>query len=332
MPLLLDGKKVRDEICLKLKATIAELSQKNTQKGKKIALAIIQVGDNPESTTYIAQKKKFAETIGVHVEHIRFPGDTVQADIINKIVELNRNVSVQGILVQMPLPLPLDKDAIIEAIDPSKDVDGLTALNVKKLWSLAPMSLTSSVSAITHAQAGQISQVNLGTIGFFSATAAGVMTLLDYYKIPIEGRRVVIVGRSELVGKPLFFLLINRNATVTLCHSKTRDLADITRQADIVVVAVGKPGLITSAHVRPGQTVVDVGITVTDDVKNDDVKNIASPDDEDKQISQRKLLGDVDFEAVSKVLGAEGALSPVPGGVGPLTVACLFENLVRAAS
>ncbi len=251
-------------------------------------LAVIQIGSLPESTAYITQKKKFAEKIGASVNHIVLDEDVGEIDVLAEIKKLNADISVHGIIVQMPIPKHLNRWNIIEAITPTKDVDGLTSTNTKALWD--------------------------NRRGFVPATARGVLSLLSYYDISVAGKKIVVIGRSVLVGKPTALLLLNHDATVTICHSKTKDVAEVTHTADIIVVAAGVPNLITADYVSPRQVVIDVGI------------NVSAKKLED-EIGTQKLTGDVDFEAVS---GLVSAISPVPGGVGPMTVASLFENVVEA--
>ena len=281
---LLDGKIVRDKIAEELKAEIAKLDQKPE-------LVIFQVGAVAESNTYIGQKVKFGEKIGAIVTHTKLPSDVMQAELVQQIQLANENASVTGIIVQLPIPDTLDKDKIIEAIDPKKDVDGQTARNIKLL-------------------------VENGD-GFVPATTKGVLTLLQHYKIPISGQNVVVVGRSTLVGKPTALAFLNADATVTIAHKKTQDLAAVCKTADILICAVGKVNLIGKEHVKEGQVIVDVGINVLD-------SGIETSDQEPKK---RQLVGDVDFEAVKDIVFA---ISPVPGGAGPMTVASLFQNLMEA--
>lgn len=284
MSKILDGRVVRDEIAKNLTAKMTKLKTKPK-------LVIIQVADLAQSNTYITQKKLFGEKIGAIVEHQKYPETITQDKLVTHISSLNTNPMVHGIIVQMPIPEKLDKDEIIEAIDPKKDVDGLTSTNLKILWENRPQ-------------------------GYTPATTKGVITLLNYYKIPVSGKKVVVVGRSSLVGKPTALAFLNKDATVTVCHSKTKKLEEITRQADILIIAAGKPNLIGKEHVAKGQIVVDVGINViTESKKLED------------EISTSNLAGDVDFEQVSKIVAA---ISPVPGGCGPMTVASLFENLLEA--
>lgn len=242
----------------------------------KPTLVIVQIGDNEESNVYIRQKRIFAGKIGAVVRHIKFNTDKLQEQIISEIKNLNADESVHGIIVQLPLPQGLDENEIIKAILPSKDVDGLTS-----------------------------------STKFMSATALGILNLLDYYKINPSGKNIVVMGRSKLVGKPTADALLNRGARVTVVHSQTKNIKDVTKQADIIIVAVGKPKLVDASYVRTGQVIIDVGI------------NVFSRDDEGKKI----LCGDVNFDEVKDIVSA---ISPVPGGVGLMTVCALFENLIEA--
>ncbi len=273
MKTLLDGRVARNSIVLELKNSISILKA-------RLKLAIIQVGDKEESNKYINQKKLFAEKIGAEVIHIKLPDDVLEESVCAQIEKLNKNDSVHGIIVQLPLPNRLDKNIIIQKIDPIKDVDGLTSINTKLLWS--------------------------NQKGHMPATARGIITLLDYYNIEIKGKRVVVVGRSELVGKPAAIALLNRDATVTICHLATSDIMSETKRADILVVAAGDPEFVAKDFVREGQVVVDVGISVLPD---------------------KRVVGDVKFGEVSEIVDA---ISPVPGGVGPMTVLSLFQNLFDA--
>jgi methylenetetrahydrofolate dehydrogenase (NADP+) / methenyltetrahydrofolate cyclohydrolase len=287
--ILLDGKKLRDLTVNRLKSEVVE--HLNERVVPQPQLAVIQIGDLPESNAYISQKKFFAEKIGAKVLHKIHPNKISEAELVKEIVKLNKDKKVHGIIVQLPIPEGLDKQKIIDAIDSIKDVDGLTATNVKRLW-------TNDEKAVVP------------------ATALGVISLLQHYEIPVEGKRVVVVGRSTLVGKPLAFALINENATVTICHSYTKNLEEETRRADILIVAAGSARLITKNHVREEQTVVDVGINL--------VGEAGKPENE---IQKKHMVGDVDFESVKNIVSA---ISPVPGGVGPMTVASLFHNLIQA--
>src|SRR3989344_1964472 len=251
-----------------------KLSSELAQKLKKIIeklnikpkLVIIQVGDNARSMNYIKRKIIFAETIGALIEHKRFPENISKQTLITSIRRFNADKSAHGIIVQLPLPKHIDTKEVAGAVDHKKDVDGFKG-------------------------------------GFVPATARGILTILDKYKIKIAGKKAVMVGRSEFVGKPIALALLNREATVTICHKRTRDLAIEIKDADILVIAAGHPKLIKSGHVNKNQVIIDVGINILKD---------------------RKVTGDVDFKNVSKVVKA---ISPVPGGVGPMTIASLFQNL-----
>jgi methylenetetrahydrofolate dehydrogenase (NADP+)/methenyltetrahydrofolate cyclohydrolase len=272
---ILDGRKIRDERLPKMKEEFLSLPFKPT-------LAIVQVGDRPDSNVYIRQKKIFGEKLGVKVWHLKFMPDLGQDRVIEEIKILNADPEIQGIIVQIPLPEGWNKKAVIDTIAPEKDVDGLTEINQNKFY-----------------------QGNSGAI--VPATARGVLTLLNYYKISLAGKNVVVVGRSELVGKPIAQLLRLHDAQVNVCHRQTEDIPAETKKADIIVVAAGCPNLIGLNNVKEGQVIVDVGIN----------KN-----------TEENLVGDVDFEAVKNTISA---ISPVPGGVGPLTVLSLFENLLQQA-
>lgn len=263
-------------------ARIAELKRRVSDAESAITLAIIQVGERADSTAFIRAKVAYAKKIGVATKLIALPETVNQTGLLNAVTELNNDRSIQGIIVQLPLPTHIVRDEIIDAIDPRKDVDGLTATNVKRLMS------------------GDASAV-------IPATARGIRALLAASHISLAEKKVTIVGRSMLVGKPIALMCLNENATVTVCHSKTPDVAAETRAADIVIAAVGKPRLIGRDYVREGQTIIDVGIA---------------------RQADGSLVGDVDFDAVSPVVAA---ITPVPGGVGPMTVSALFENLVDLA-
>ena len=307
---ILDGKALSEKIAEKLRSQILALRTKPK-------LVIIQVGDLPESNAYIGRKVKFGEKIGTIVNHKKFDNNISQESLITHISSLNTNFSVTGIIVQMPLPKHIDKDEIINSIDPAKDVDGLTSRNLKLLWENKTTDYSSSeqrgprsLSTLSSRPKGS-RQARTINAGFIPATTKGIISLLDEYKIPIEGKHVVVVGRSFLVGKPTFLALLNRDATVTVCHKHTRNLKQETRNADILIVAAGKPNLIGKEHVHKNQVVIDVGINA---IENED-----GP--------RHKLVGDVNFVEVSKIVKS---ISPVPGGPGPMTVASLFENLLTA--
>jgi methylenetetrahydrofolate dehydrogenase (NADP+) / methenyltetrahydrofolate cyclohydrolase len=271
--MILDGKKVRDSIAEKIISAL-----KKTKASPK--LVIIQVGNDERSTIYVRQKKIFGEKLGFIVEHINLNKNIKEDELISKIKILNNEKTVNGIIVQMPLPMKINSAVVIESILPEKDVDGLSSFNLMALFR--------------------------GEKGFFiPATTRGILSLLDFYKVDVSGNKVVIVGRSLLVGRPTLVSLLNRNATVTVCHTKTKNLKDEVKSADILIVATGTPKLIKKDFVRKGQIIIDVGITKVGD----------------------KLFGDVDFDSVSKIVKA---ITPVPGGVGPMTVVSLFENLLLA--
>ena len=243
----------------------------------KPGLVDIQIGNDEASNIYIASKKKAAENLGINFHHVHFVDGTNEEEIINKILELNNDDSINGILIQLPLPKGYDEKKLINYINPDKDVDGLTELNMGKLF--------------------------LGKKCLVSCTPSGVLELLKYKNIKIEGKHVVIVGRSNLVGKPLIELFLKENATVTVCHSKTEDLANYTKQADILVVAVGKKHLIKEDMIKENSIIIDVGINR----------------------ENGKIYGDVDFD---NVLSKVKYITPVPGGVGPMTIAMLLNNVV----
>ena len=268
---ILDGNKVREEM-------LAELEKRIKEKGLKPRLATVLVGKNAGSITYIAMKAKAASRIGVATEAYELPETTGEEELLKLVAKLNRKKDIHGILVQFPLPKGLSQQKVTEAISPAKDVDGLHPINLGKLVS--------------------------GDESMPACTPYGIITLLERSGVQFAGKRAVVVGRSVSVGKPLAALLLNRDATVTVCHSKTKDLGEITKQADILCVAIGKPKAITADMVKPGAVVVDVGINRV----------------------EGKIVGDVDV-AVKEVAGA---MTPVPGGVGPMTIATLMRSTVAA--
>jgi methylenetetrahydrofolate dehydrogenase (NADP+)/methenyltetrahydrofolate cyclohydrolase len=277
---LLDGKKVAQELYQKLQGEVITLQQ----KGIRPKLVIILVGKDPASLSYIKQKTKACEQIGIIGEVMNLNTDEVDtAKLVDLIYNLNKNAEVHGILMQLPLPKHVYAPEVLKAIDPKKDVDGFTAYNLGKMFiskefeDLAP------------------------------CTPSGIIKLLDYYKIDVYGRKVTMVGASNTVGKPTAIMLLHRGATVTICNSKTKDLASHTKRADILIVAVGKTKMISADMVKEGATVIDVGINRTE---------------------EGKLVGDTDFEALKEKVSA---ITPVPGGCGPMTVACLMENVIKAA-
>ncbi|MES2436639.1 MAG: bifunctional 5,10-methylenetetrahydrofolate dehydrogenase/5,10-methenyltetrahydrofolate cyclohydrolase [Patescibacteria group bacterium] len=274
---ILNGKEVRDIIRNDLKEQVAHFATKPT-------LAIIQVGDRPDSNVYIRQKKLFAEAIGAKVIHNVFPETVTQEELVSTIELYNQDISVHGILLQLPFPQHLNKEDLLEKIVAVKDVDGLTAANIKALFD----------------ETGR---------GHIAATARGIISLLDFAKIDLKGKNVVMIGRSSLVGKPTALACMHRDATVTIAHKHTQELEKITQNADIIIVAIGDPEFITQKYVRQGQIVIDVGIN---EIERD---------------GKQKLVGDVKFEEVEKMVDI---ITPVPGGVGPMTVASLFQNLIDA--
>jgi methylenetetrahydrofolate dehydrogenase (NADP+) / methenyltetrahydrofolate cyclohydrolase len=284
MPTILSGSIARS----KLKEVLIEKVKVLREGQNLLTLAILQVGDKAESTAYIAAKKRFGAEIGVLVRHIHFQEDIDQKEVINEIKKLNLEKEITGIIIQLPLPKHLDNRAIIDTIDPKKDVDGITSSNVKK-WSVIN-------SVEVHKP--------------WPATAYGIYQLLKFYKVSVQGKKVCVIGRSELVGAPIAALIKAMGGIVTVCHSKTPDLAKETRVADIIISAVGKAKLISAEHVHEGQIIIDVGLSRIDD----------------------SLVGDVNFKEVSAKLGGSGAISPVPGGVGLMTVLALFENLIDCAT
>lgn len=269
---LLDGKEAK-------KIVIDDLKTKLSKLNKELGLTVIQIGNDPASNVYVKNKAKMANDLGYKFNHIHLDENVSENEVLSKINELNNDDDVDGILVQMPIPNHLDPKKIQNAIDPLKDVDGLTDINVGKL--------AHNVDSLVP------------------CTPMGILDLLSIYKIPVEGKCVVVVGRSDLVGKPISYLMTNNNATTILCHSKTKNLKDYTKLADILIVAIGKPNFITEDMVKENSTIIDVGINRT----------------------ENGLLGDVDFEGVKKKVSY---ITPVPGGVGQMTVAELAVNTYKA--
>lgn len=272
--IIIDGKEVANKIKEQLKEEIINL-------GVTPGLAVINVGDNPASNIYIKLKRKVCEEIGIYVEEYLFDDTITQEELINLIERLNKNEKIHGILVQTPVPYHINVLKLFEKIAPEKDIDGFNPINVGKL-----------------AQ---------GMSDFAPCTPLGIMHLLEEYKIEIEGKNCVVIGRSNIVGRPMAQLLINANGTVTVCHSKTKNLAEITKNADILIVAIGKPNFIKADMLKEGVVIIDVGINRRDDSK--------------------KIVGDVDFEDVKEKCSY---ITPVPGGVGPMTIITLMENIVKA--
>ncbi len=276
MATLIDGKQISADIKNEVKEKVAAYKA----EGKEISLAVIQVGNNPASTVYVGNKKKACEYVGIKSVAYELPEETTEAELLDLIKELNGRKDINGILVQLPLPKHIDEDKVIETIDPIKDVDGFHPMNVGAL--------------------------SIGRRGFISCTPYGIMKLLERTNIDVNGKHCVIIGRSNIVGKPMGMLLLKANGTVTTVHSRTKDIKELTKQADILVVAIGKPKFVDETYVKDGAVIIDVGI-------NRDENN--------------KLCGDVDFD---KVVDKVSAITPVPGGVGPMTIAMLMNNCVEA--
>lgn len=270
-----------NEIGQEIRKSVAERVTKLKDQGVTPGLAVILVGDNPASQTYVRNKQKSCEAIGIFSELIKLPQEVAEEELLDQIRSLNNSESIHGILVQLPLPSHINEDKVIATISPEKDVDGFSPISVGKMM--------------------------LGQKTYLPCTPFGVMKLLEYAGIDIAGKHAVIVGRSHIVGKPMGQLLLQKDATVTYTHSKTPDLPSITKHADIIVAAVGRPNFITKEHVKAGAVVIDVGI-------NRDEHN--------------KLIGDVDFAELEKVASH---ITPVPGGVGPMTITMLLYNTVQSA-
>ena len=277
MPVVIDGKAVAARVRGEVARETAALAEKNIVPG----LAVIIVGDDPASRVYVNNKKKACAEVGFYSEEHALPASTTQDELLALVQCLNQRSDINGILCQLPLPAGLDDKAVIEAISPAKDVDAFHASNVGRLL--------------------------LGEYSFLPCTPAGVMELLDSAGVEIAGRECVVIGRSNIVGKPMAMLLLHRNGTVTICHSRTHDLAEVTRRADILVAAVGKARFVTADMVKEGAVVIDVGMN---------------------RDENGKLCGDVDFAAVAPKCAA---ITPVPGGVGPMTIAMLMRNTLTAA-
>lgn len=276
MAKIIDGKAISQQIKEELKEQVKALKAKGTM----INLAVVQVGNDPASSVYVRNKKKGCEYIGIGSLSYELPEETTQQELLALVEELNQKEEVSGILVQLPLPPHIDEDQVIRAIDPKKDVDGFHPQNVGALC--------------------------IGQPGFVSCTPAGVIQLLKRSRIEIEGKECVVLGRSNIVGKPMAVLLLRENATVTIAHSRTKNLKEVTKRADILIAAVGKAKMITSDYVKEGAVVIDVGIN-----RNEN----------------GKLCGDVDFASVEPLCSA---ITPVPGGVGPMTIAMLLNNCLES--
>lgn len=274
---IIDGKQVAARVRAEVARDAAEFRERT---GRAPGLATILVGDDPASEVYIRGKRKASAEAGITDHHQHLPKDATQPEVAAVIEDCNRNPDVSGILLQLPVPEGLDGKELTTMISPEKDVDGLTPIS-----------------------AGRLMQ---GAAGLRPCTPAGIIELLDSQSVPLEGAEAVVVGRSDLVGKPVAFLLLHRNATVTMCHSRTRDLAAVCSRADVLIAAIGRPEMIGADYIKPGATVIDVGINRTED----------------------GLKGDVQFEAAAE---RAGLITPVPGGVGPMTIAMLLRNTVTAA-
>ena len=274
---IISGKSISDAIKSELQQQVTEL----VQRGVKPGLAVVIVGENPASQVYVRNKAKTCVQLGMHSEVHELPEATTEADLLSLINDLNKNNNIHGILVQLPLPKHIHEQHVLDAIDPAKDVDGFHPV--------------------------QVGNMVIGNRSYLPCTPHGVIEMLKRSNIEMAGKHAVIVGRSNIVGKPVAMLLLRENATVSICHSRTPDLAAITKQADILVVAIGRPEAITAEHVKPGAVVIDVGINRTED---------------------GRLVGDVDFASVQPI---SSHITPVPGGVGPMTITMLMVNTLDAA-
>jgi methylenetetrahydrofolate dehydrogenase (NADP+)/methenyltetrahydrofolate cyclohydrolase len=273
---LIDGKKISQQIKDELKEQVAKLKA----EGTTVTLAVIQVGNDPASSVYVGNKKKACAYIGIESLSYELPEETTEEELLGLIRKLNDDTKVNGILVQLPLPKQIDESKVIQTIAPSKDVDGFHVQNVGALC--------------------------VGSKGYVSCTPFGVIQLLKRSDVTIEGKKCVVLGRSNIVGKPMSLLLLRENGTVMVCHSRTQDLKEITKQADILVVAIGKPKFVDESYIKEGAVVIDVGI---------------------HRDENNKLCGDVDFDSVAP---HTSAITPVPGGVGPMTIAMLMHNCVSS--
>lgn len=273
----IDGKAVAQEVREGVKERVDRLKEQGITPG----LAVVVVGDDPASHTYVKNKQRTCENLGMRSDLYSYPASLSEEELLRTIESLNADPGIHGILVQLPLPEHIEEFTVIQAIDPDKDVDGFHPVNAGKML--------------------------IGEEAFLPCTPHGVIKLLEHYKIEMAGKHAVVIGRSNIVGKPAGLLLLEKNATVTYCHSKTADLASFTKQADIIIVAVGRPKTLKAKHIKSGAVIIDVGINRGED---------------------GKLCGDVDFEDVQEVASF---VTPVPGGVGPMTIAMLMDNTVRSA-
>jgi methylenetetrahydrofolate dehydrogenase (NADP+)/methenyltetrahydrofolate cyclohydrolase len=273
---VVDGKALAEEIRKELAEEVGRLTAGGARAPR---LAVVLVGDDPASASYIKGKRRACARVGMESVEVDLPAGASERDVVGAVLGLNRDPDVDGILVQLPLPKAIDPNAVAAAIDPDKDVDGLHVVNQGRLFAGEP--------------------------GLYPCTPLGILEILDRYQVPLEGARAAVIGRSLIVGKPVALLLLQRNATVTLCHSRTRDLRGVVREAEVVVAAVGRPRLVARDWVRPGAAVIDVGVNAIDG----------------------QLVGDVDFEGVQ---GVAGLVTPPRGGVGPMTITMLLRNTLRA--
>lgn len=276
MTQVIDGKLIASQIKEEVKREVQILKE----KGETVTLAVVLVGEDPASKVYVNNKKKACEYVGIQSLSYELPPDTSESDLLELIMKLNERKDVNGILVQLPLPKHINEDRVIKSINPQKDVDGFHPQNVGSLC--------------------------IGDKGFISCTPAGIIQLLKRSSIQIEGKECVVIGRSNIVGKPMAILLLRENGTVTIAHSKTKDLKNVTKRADILIVAIGKPMMITKEYVKEGAVVIDVGI---------------------HRMENNKLCGDVDYDDVAPICSA---ITPVPGGVGPMTIAMLMNNCMES--
>ncbi len=299
MPIILDGNRVRDEIMCELKPRVAALAASRRPPG----LAVVLAGHDPGSEIYVRNKVKACQDLGIYSETVRPPEDVSTARLLAVIDELNRRPEIDGILVQLPLPAQIDSKAVLLAVAPEKDVDGFHPMNVGNLVA--------------------------GRRGPRPCTPAGILELLRRNGIKIAGRRAVVVGRSDIVGKPAALMLLHEHATVTVCHSKTPDLPAVCREGEILVAAIGRPAMIDARYIRPDATVIDVGMNRLD--KREEVARVFRGSQQKLDVFERRgsvLVGDVDPIDMAKLAGA---YTPVPGGVGPLTIAMLMVNTVESA-
>ena len=299
MARILDGNQIRDQIKAECRPRIERLI---AAKGRPPGLAVVLVGENPASQLYVRNKTRTGDELGIYNETLTPPSSSSTEDLLALVAELNRRREIDGILVQLPLPPQIDAQRVLLAVSPEKDVDGFHPCNIGNLATARP--------------------------GPRPCTPAGIMEMLRRYRIPVAGKRAVVIGRSDIVGKPMALLLLHENATVTICHSKTVDLPAVSREADILVAAIGRPAMVTRDYIKSGATVIDVGMNRVDDraeaarLVRGDARRLAQFDK-----TGRMLVGDVHPADVTEIAGA---YTPVPGGVGPLTIAMLMMNTVAA--